>query len=237
MKKNKTLKLASGLLILCLITTCVIGTTLAKYTTGGSAQDSAQVAKWGVRISMLGDGLFANEYSNTTNGVTVKSTQDVVAPGTSSDESTAAKFSISGTPEVKVNITIDFDMTNDVYLKAGTYADETTATDTADNFTLSADYHPIVFTLKQIKNATGDINVTLKSGTLAEIEAFLNDWSQDYAPNTDLTSEFELSWVWSFSGNDQADTYLGNRIAASETNANYSYSVGYTLTVTATQID
>lgn len=237
MKKNKTLKLASGLLILCLITTCVIGTTLAKYTTGGSAQDSAQVAKWGVKISMLGDGLFANEYSNADNGVTVKSTQDVVAPGTSSNESTAAKFSISGTPEVKVNITIDFNKTNDVYLKAGTYADETTATVTDDNFTLDADYHPIVFTLKQTKDATGAIDVTLQSGTLAQIETFLNNWSRDYKPNTDLTSEFELSWVWNFAGNDKADTYLGNRIAAGETDTKYSYSVGYTLTVTATQID
>lgn len=237
MKKNKTLKLASGLLILCLITTCVIGTTLAKYTTGGSAQDSAQVAKWGVKISMLGDGLFANEYSDATNGLTVKSTHDVVAPGTSSDESTAAKFSISGTPEVKVNIAIDFDMTSDVYLKAGTYADETTATDTADEFTLAADYHPIVFTLKQTKDATGALDVTLVSGTLAEIETFLNAWSHDYAPNTDLSSEFELSWAWAFGGNDEADTYLGNRIAAGETDAAYSLSVGYTLTITATQID
>ena len=33
MKKNRFIKLASGLLVLCLMTTCVIGATLAKYTT------------------------------------------------------------------------------------------------------------------------------------------------------------------------------------------------------------
>ena len=46
MLKNKYLKLAAILLILCMVTTCGISGTLAKYTTGGTATDSARVAKW-----------------------------------------------------------------------------------------------------------------------------------------------------------------------------------------------
>ena len=62
MKKNRFIKLASGLLVLCLMTTCVIGATLAKYTTANNKQDSARVAKWGVRISAATNSAFATQY-------------------------------------------------------------------------------------------------------------------------------------------------------------------------------
>lgn len=227
-KKSKTIIVAAIVLMLCLITTCVVGTTLAKYTTSGSGSDSAQVAKWGVKIEILGDKLFNNEYKNSSNAVTVKSTSDVVAPGTSG----STTFSISGTPEVALNVSIDFDMTSDVYLYT---------------------YHPLVFTLKQVRNYAGDVDVTLKSGTLKEIETYLSSWSnKNYNPNTVLDATFELSWEWKFDGegesvgaNDVNDTLLGDLIAATDptsvvagiTSDDYSTQVGFTLSVTATQID
>lgn len=214
-KKSKTIIVAAIVLMLCLITTCVVGTTLAKYTTSGSGNDSAQVAKWGVKIEILGDKLFNNQYNNPSDSeVTVKSTSDVVAPGTSG----STTFSISGTPEVALNVSINFVKTSDVYLDS---------------------YHPLVFTLKQVENYAGPVDVTLKSGTLEEIETYLHSWSQDYNPNTKLDATFELSWVWAFNGaNDVNDTLLGDLIAETQTtDKSYSTSVGYTLTVTATQID
>lgn len=51
MKKNKMLRLASVLLIVVILTTCVIGGTLAKYTTSDSAADTARVAQWGVTVT------------------------------------------------------------------------------------------------------------------------------------------------------------------------------------------
>ena len=48
MKTNKMMRCASTMLIAALITTSFTTTTFAKYTTQGSAQDSARVAKWGV---------------------------------------------------------------------------------------------------------------------------------------------------------------------------------------------
>ena len=100
MKKNRFLKVACAMVILCLITTCAVSTTFAKYTTGGSASDEARVAKWGVKLSMVGDTIFANQYEDVTNGITVEATTDVVAPGTSSSEANAAPavFAITGTP-------------------------------------------------------------------------------------------------------------------------------------------
>ena len=229
------------MVILCLITTCAVSTTFAKYTTAGSATDEARVAKWGVELSMAGDTIFANQYEDATNGITVKATTDVVAPGTSSSEANAAPavFAITGTPEVAVNIKIDFTADKDIYLAAGTYDDETTATVTDDEFTLANDYHPLVFTLKQTADYTGTLGTpnVLATGSLADIEDYLNAWSTDYSPNTVLDSTFELSWEWAFeSGNDQADTYLANRMADGTTGT-FNLEVGYSLTITVTQID
>ena len=131
MKKNRFLKVASAMIILCLITTCAVSTTFAKYITEGKASDQARVAKWGVELTMDADPAFANEYSKTTNVITVKSVDDanVVAPGTSSSEVAGGlKFAITGKPEVKTNIDIAFTVTSDVYLKAGTYYDGTKST-------------------------------------------------------------------------------------------------------------
>lgn len=261
MKKNRFLKVACAMVILCLITTCAVSTTFAKYTTAGSARDEARVAKWGVELTMDADPAFANEYSNTTNGITVKSVDDanVVAPGTSSSEVAGGlKFAITGKPEVKTNIDIAFTVTSDVYLKAGTYYDGTKATTeeggvkSYETFDLGADYYPVVFTLKQIKDANGvipDAQQVLATGNLATIKAFLDDYSDGpdniYAPNTDLGAEFELTWEWAFGTNDAADTLLGNLAAgtlptyvtAAHTPADYSLNINYSLTITVTQID
>lgn len=245
MKKTKTLRLAGGLLVLCLITLCVIGTTFAKYTTGGTAEDSARVAKWGVKIEMSGSDVFDNEYSKTdskysgTLSVVSSANENVVAPGTSSDQAGKAVFTISGTPEVASRISIQIENVNDVRLVSGTYNDPTQASGT---FTLDNDYTPVKFTLKQT-TPTESAKV-LKEGTLAEIQTYLNETynNKEYDANTKLDASYELSWVWSFEGgNDKADTYLGNLMAGqnSENLASdkYSLNVGYKISITITQID
>ena len=254
MKKNRFIKLASGLLVLCLMTTCVIGATLAKYTTAKDTQDSARVAKWGVRISAAANSAFKTEYdkddnSYTKGAVTVKSSSTpadkVVAPGTSGS---AAQFSISGTPEVAVRLSFAMTEVKEVNLTAGTYK----YTDGAEVNVPEGGYYPIKWTLK--KNDThvegADTNVEgAVNLTLAEMATFLSTYHVDYAPNTDLSATvptYKLYWAWAFDGNDTADSILGdlaanvsgikkdsNDIAARD----YSTQVSYTLTITATQID
>ena len=130
MKKNRFVKLASGLLVLCLLTTCVIGATLAKYTTAGSGADTARVAKWGVTISASGSlfgkayasnsaGANANEIVASSTNVLSSNTQNVVAPGTKN--TTGLNFTVSGTPEVAYSLTVASNTAKDIYLKAGTY--------------------------------------------------------------------------------------------------------------------
>lgn len=237
MKKNRFLKTAGALLILCLLTTCVIGTTFAKYVTSGSTEDSARVAKWGVELELAANNeLFENQYIGTDDKVTVQAATDVVAPGT--NEKTAAVFSISGTPEVAVRITIDFTVNDDVWLKAGLYDDPTTADDTTDKFNLADDYYPVVFTLKQIEDANGATDVQIAQGNLADIKTALDAYSGAYyAPNTDLKAVFKLTWAWSFTGNDQADTYLANLPVGSDTPGVYNTRVGFEIEITVEQVD
>ena len=129
MKKNVFLKLASALLVLCLASTCAIGTTFAKYTTADSASDTARVAKWGITVAVSGT-LFGTDYATTPNDSIAAATQQsvssldaakVVAPGTKNF--TGFQVKLSGQPEVAYKITANTnDVTiEDIWLKANTY--------------------------------------------------------------------------------------------------------------------
>lgn len=48
-KKNIFLRIASGMAVAALLSTCVVSTTFAKYTTSTKAEDSARVAYWGFK--------------------------------------------------------------------------------------------------------------------------------------------------------------------------------------------
>lgn len=243
MKKNRFIKLASGLLVLCLMTTCVIGATLAKYTTAGSGVDQARVAKWGVRISAVANSAFNTQYNKQDAGYTgtlsVKSSssEKLVAPGTSGS---AAQFSIEGTPEVAVRLSFALTEVKEVKLTAGTYRNTDGAT-----VTLAGDYMPVVFTLN-------DGSSDVATGTLGQIATYLNELTLDYDPNEDLSTTvptYTLSWAWAFNVStdaDKADSILGDLAAGVSgitkdgvaiNTADYSTEVSYKLTITATQID
>lgn len=129
MKKINTMRAAGGLLIATLLTTSAVSGTYAKYVSGGSAGDTARVAKWGVVISATGN-LFSKNYLDADENTPTASTTDadisvessntdmLVAPGTKS--ATGLSFSISGTPEVDALVTAKID-TKDVYLAEGSY--------------------------------------------------------------------------------------------------------------------
>lgn len=155
MKKNKFMKLASGLLVLCLMTTCVIGATLAKYVTSNTTTDQARVAKWGVTVSTSGtlfgknyganDALEAADQNSivaTSTNVASADANKVVAPGTKND--TGLKFTVKGQPEVAFAVTATASGT-DIYLKAGKYGvmveatGVNAATDVTTLYTFAAD--------------------------------------------------------------------------------------------------
>lgn len=242
-KSNRVYKLAAVLMILCLITACVIGTTLAKYTTSGSGSDTAQVAKWGVKVVIQNaGGVFDKEYKNgDTTTVLSSTTNDVVAPGTSKPN--ALTFSISGTPEVSAKVEFEFTVTNDVFVK---YSEVTTGA--------SGEYHPIKFTLTK----TGETTPLVNGGTLADVKSKIESLCTTstgetstptvYAPGTDLAEAigtYQLSWTWDYDdatgsgSNDVYDTFFGDKIAeeGAQATENYSTKLSYTFTITVTQVD
>jgi hypothetical protein len=218
MKKNWTMRVALLVVALTLITSCFVGGTFAKYVTGASYEDTARVAKFGVVIEAEGEGLFAKEYAKDdttyTGDLTVQAEEEVVAPGTNNADSPIT-FSITGTPEVAVRVTIEFGKDfKDVVLPKGTYRDYTVS-DPKATFTLTEDYYPIVYTLKEG-------NTEIVSGTLEKVKDAVAEFAtgKDYAPGTVFNTEFTLTWAWAFEVVDDegvvdhiidaADTYLGN---------------------------
>lgn len=222
MKKNKIMRVAAVLLVAVILTTCAISGTFAKYVKSGSGSVTARVAKFGVNVAATGT-TFANEYATDDLGVvgviakSVVSTEDVVAPGT---DGSMAAFTITGKPEVAVNVAFE-----------GTL-------DIDDNWKDSSDayYCPIAITV-------GD---TTYKGTAyasaAEFENAVNNkiatYTKNYAAGTNLSGigadAPAISWAWDFddSGagtNDGKDTDLGNAAVLAE--------ISLAVTATVTQID
>lgn len=219
-RSSMMIRLVAVLAVVMMFTMCFVGGTFAKYVTSGSGSDSATVAKWGVTVTGTAN-MFEKEYAKddvsfTLAANTVVSTGDVVAPGTSGS---MAKFTITGTPEVAVNVKF-----------AGTLKLGDKWVDSE-----SAYYCPIEITV-------GDTTFKGKDYSSADLfETAVNDkiatFTKNYEANTDLSTigadAPAISWKWAFEGNDNVkDTYLGNQAAASNA-ANISLSV----TVTVTQID
>jgi len=224
-KKNWALRLMVLVLAFTLISTCLVGSALAKYVTTSSGSDTARVAKWGVTVSATNSGLFSWTYVKhstshptlTTNSVIAANGVDnVVAPGTSG---TAGGFSVTGTPEVACEVKIVIDKTNSKI----------------ENWTVAAGavYEPIIWSLNGTMVGT--------SGTFAELLAELSDTVIICPAGTDLSTlglGLGISWSWPFyvSGtNDTNDTYLGNKAAGTVAGGIPTITLVYDVVVT--QID
>lgn len=225
MKKNKTMRVASLLLVAVLLTTCVISGTYAKYVTSGETSDTARVAKFGVEVTAESD-LFLDMYETDdtdyegTYSVVASNDDNVVAPGTEGDIAAAG---LTGTPEVAVRVSyenVDFEI--------------------GDNWVVGEDddfYCPLVITVNDtdIDGAT----YTAAADFEAAVEAAISDVTADFEPNTDLSTatdaDVEVSWAWPFStsaDNDVLDTELGDAAAAGT-----AATVSLKYDVTVTQID
>lgn len=236
MKKNKSMRLAGGLMIATMLSTSIVSGTYAKYVTSDNADDSARVAKFGVTVTASGS-LFDKTYyavNNANNGnkpgngtadtdnttLTVESLEDdnVVAPGTKNDE--GITFAIAGTPEVDVRLDVVVDEVKEVFLKGTTtkLPDMTTG-DAEDTFDNTADYYPVKFTLTQ---DTGTEVTLVNGGKLSDVEDALETISRYINVSDKDLSEtigtLNLTWEWDFDASgagtyDKQDTLLGDLAA------------------------
>ena len=107
--------LAAATVLLCavFVTTSVLSTTFAKYTTTGEVDsETARVAKWGIKLSNSSNA--DTEWTVVENGTSITAASSgttgdkIIAPGTSGY---LACFRVEGNPEVAHNVTMNFNVT------------------------------------------------------------------------------------------------------------------------------
>ena len=241
LKNNRTMRAAVLLLALVLITSCFVGGTFAKYVTDGLAMDHARVAKWGVTVTAHATGdVFAEKYdaiAEQPDTVIAGGVYKVIAPGTKKEN--AALVTLSGQPEVAVNVTYN-----------------------AENFILKGNWlgDANTFYCPLIIKVTGKVGAAVKTETIecakitskneveAAVKAAVAACSATYEPNTDLSTAavanegLKISWEWPFEGTadsgqtDEKDTYLGTQ-AATTVDPDNVPSIWIPVTATVTQID
>ena len=258
MKKNILMRIGSTALVLTMMTSYIITGTYAKYASQNTKNDTARVAKFGVNIAANGS-LFGNQYVNEAGGnglgstnLTVSSSEKVVAPGT--QNTTGITFKVSGTPEVNVSISIRANSTSKVFLKqkSAFYPNTVTENSTTDKFNVTADYYPILYTLKKGSTAvTGATDVTF------DVLAKKLEATTTYTAGTTINETYNITWKWNFNGSvglgdevTKKDTLLGDIAAAGGATASttidnvaltkgtdYSLTESVVFTFNAVQID
>ncbi len=223
--KNKFMRIAAVMLMLCLVTTCAISGTFAKYTTEGTATDTARVAKWGITVSAPTDPAasadFKTAYASETVGFTANTvvssdTDNIIAPGT---KGTFATPVLSGEAEVAVEVIVTAEIVIDGWSVT------------------SGEYFPIVFTVGTETYGTNITAASNKFATAAEVISAVQTAvtkTTNYEANTDATT-FEVpvvEWEWAFEVDNAMDTELGT--AADD---GHAATIEYTITVTINQIN
>lgn len=195
MKKNIMLRLSAVLLVAVLLTTCVISGTWAKYTTSDSADDSANVAKWGVTVTVTGDEAFGEKYDDNISGtgtkvVSAASGTNVLAPGTKGN---LGSVTIAGTPEVMVTVVVGLDVTLTGWEADGSYYCPLKVS-AGDTTLYGLDYDSAA----AFETAIED----LVAYTLIAADADANTDGYQVAANTNLAYTVALEWEWDFESED-----------------------------------
>ncbi len=118
MKKMKSVRAAVTMTIATLLTTCLIGGSLGRYTTITSSADNSHIAYWGFSSanSISLEDLFSDEYEN----VKSQDGTDVIAPGTSGQSTFAFIFDRNGSitaPEVAYTFAVSVEASCDDEIK------------------------------------------------------------------------------------------------------------------------
>lgn len=199
MKKNVGLKIAIVALVAALLATCCFGAvTFARYITngGGGAVNTAQVAKWGVKVNVDAG---ANGFANVQDVGYIEAaaeTYELVAPGMK--EAQMASVSLSGQPEVAVEVSF-----------TGTVTFSENWVDANDDY-----YCPLVVTIGGTPYR--GLEYDSISAFKAALETALATGNAKIDPNTNLStySASNVKVKWDDENADNVkDTFLGDKAA------------------------
>lgn len=227
MRKNKTMRAASGLLVATLLTASVISGTFAKYTTSTSGNDTARVAYWGFDQNTTTTlDLFSDAYTN------VKGAEKVVAPGT--EDSTEFGFKYTGNtakninaPEVAYTLTIDA-IASGSYNSLDSNPDFKWTLKSGKAGATETEYNTVADLLAAIKKLSG---ATDDSGTATYEAGKLPDAFGTAAANAKCT----VGWKWLYEDTGKTDSQ--NTTDTAMGNAASLDSVTLTISIKATQVD
>ena len=219
MRKSKSMRLASGLLVVTMLSTCMISGTFAKYTTSVNSEDSARVAKWGFTETSIDlTDLFKTAYDTTVN-----STVDVIAPGTTNSDTFTFTYAegTANAPEVSYSFTVD-----------------TTGSTIDDDIKNNPN---ILWQLDSGAFGTWD-NLLTSIESLSGAVSGTKNYNPGELPAAFTTADdvHTITWKWIFDenasnketgtvNNDVDDTKMGNKTTLDDVNLK--------ITITATQID
>ena len=232
MKTNTMMRVASVLLVAVLLSTCVISGTFAKYTTSGTSNDEARVAKWGVEITANSDTMFKKSYDVGDQAVTVKTDvtlgdKNLVAPGT---EGTLTDVTLSGKPEVSVNVS---------YVATVTLTGWNIDPDGDSN---TEEYFPIIFTVEGQTYGMTNSGATNESASISDLQTAvktaIENCRKDYEVNTDLSTKGSdapsVSWAWTFEA-ATGNTYQTNVKDTALGDLNVAPTIEVSIVTTVTQ--
>lgn len=216
-KKNIASKLVLALFILTLISCCLLGSTFARYASGGSGTASIGVAKWDVSIddsAMATITVTNNKLSPSmddwqTDDDRTHSTGKIPVATITNSSDVAAKVSVTGANAITLSCTSAW---GDGYsVSSGSYTGNGVSED----------------------QAKGLFSVTLYSNTENSAETATTTWADNYtlAANGGVVYIFaEVTWTSDDQGNNAAyadaiDTWVGENVT----------SLSFTLSYTAVQ--
>lgn len=217
MRKNKTMRLASGLLVAVLLTTSIISGILAKYTSSATGSDTATAANWSFQVNGtdIADStsfdidLFRTVYDSDgeTEETDIADVAKLIAPGTSG----SFEIHLKNASEVTADYSLSLEVEGDI---------------------------PLQFAVKGIDtDESGEDFEGLSTFSLSEVDGWLNrdsdlTWSSD--PESPMAIEEEKTvtvyWQWPYyvsDDTDEADTESGMA----------GDSITVSATITATQHD
>ena len=203
MKRNKLFIAGIVTVFVALLSLTLVSSTLAKYTSQVSGTDTATVAKW--KWNYTGTNVSETEKFDLFNTIIDTDTdaeeEDVKANLIAPGTKGSFTFSLQNLSDVNATYSVTFSSE----LVGGT------------------GYLPIKFTLKQgSTELASDYDLSAFNTKIQNVAADMNSAAQQYT----------VEWEWVFeSGNDTADTNLGELAAAGEV----KYQVA--ILVTMTQVD
>lgn len=243
MKKNKMMRLASVLLVLVMLTTCVISGTFAKYVTEDDAHDEARVAKWGIVITATddADSKVVVDTKDDANEADISIAKDLklLAPGTKGN---IANVNIKGQPEVAfdVSISVNLDLGDKWEVDGNVYCPLVFKVNDAEfkidgaSITTVAELETAVeeAVIKALLNVTtlGTPDLTLTPGNFVVAGATV--YAVQYAADAEFYKEagksVSVDWSWAYStsdANDELDTALGDLATAPTLNFDFAVQV------------